>query len=149
MLSFLIDTNVLVYLYDANAPEKHKMAEKILNSLQQFETACLSAQSLAEFTSVALRKLNPPLTPAQAYEQVTLLIELWPILHLTPQIVLEATRGMRDHHLAYYDAQIWACARLNQIPTVLSEDFQDGLTLEGIRFVNPFTEGFDVDVFVS
>jgi len=30
----------------------------------------------------------------------------------------------------------------------ISEDFQDGLTLEGIRFVNPFAEGFEVEEWV-
>jgi predicted nucleic acid-binding protein len=60
-------------------------------------------------------------------------------------IILEAVRGVRDHTLAYYDAQIWASARLNQIPVVFSEDFQDGLTLEGVRFINPFGDGFSIE----
>ena len=29
-------------------------------------------------------------------------------------IVLEALRGVRDHQISYYDAQIWASARLNR-----------------------------------
>jgi predicted nucleic acid-binding protein len=41
-----------------------------------------------------------------------------------------------------WDAQIWATARLNQIPVVLSEDFSDGAVIEGIRIVNPFTVSF-------
>jgi predicted nucleic acid-binding protein len=60
-------------------------------------------------------------------------------------IVLEAGRGARDHGLAYYDAQIWAAARLNQVTTVFSEDFSDGQTLEGVRFVNPFASGFRLE----
>jgi predicted nucleic acid-binding protein len=43
---------------------------------------------------------------------------------------------------AEYDAQIWATARLNQVPVVFSEDFRDGTTLEGVRFVNPFSSEF-------
>ncbi len=38
-----------------------------------------------------------------------------------------------------------AAARLNQIPIVFSEDFQDGQTLEDVRFVNPFAGMFDVE----
>jgi predicted nucleic acid-binding protein len=57
-------------------------------------------------------------------------------------IELEAARGARDHDLAYYEPQIWAAARLNQVATVFSEDFSDGQVLEGVRFVNPFAEGF-------
>ncbi|MCG2740072.1 MAG: hypothetical protein L6300_07505 [Syntrophaceae bacterium] len=36
-----------------------------------------------------------------------------------------------------------AAARLNQIPIVFSEDFQDGQVLEGVRFANPFAGRFD------
>ena len=43
----------------------------------------------------------------------------------------KAARGVRDHALAYYNAQIWAAARLNQVPLVFSEDFQDSLALGG------------------
>jgi len=41
-----------------------------------------------------------------------------PVLDLTPLIVLEATRGACDHKLNYYDAQIWATAKLNQVAVV-------------------------------
>lgn len=63
---------------------------------------------------------------------------------LTPLIVLEAARGVRDHGLSYFDAQLWATARLNQVPLLLSEDFQDGCLLEGVRFLNPLVAGFDL-----
>jgi predicted nucleic acid-binding protein len=40
--------------------------------------------------------------------------------------------------MPFWDAQIWATAKLNQIPQVLSEDFQHGRAVEGVEFVNPF-----------
>jgi len=49
--------------------------------------------------------------------------------------------------LAYYDAQIWAAARLNQIPVVFSEDFNSGSTLEGVQFVNPFASDFVLETW--
>ena len=141
----MIDTNVLVYFYDPNTPDKQKRAEIVLNHLQQAGTGCLSVQNLAEVVSAGMRKLDPPLTPEEAFEQVTMLAESWPVFNLTPMIILEAARGVRDHALAYYDAQIWATARLNQVPVVFSEDFQDGLSLEGVRFINPSGEHFSVE----
>jgi predicted nucleic acid-binding protein len=69
-------------------------------------------------------------------------MRLWPVFDLTPFIVLDAARGVRDYQLSYYDAQIWACARLNQVAVVLSEDFSEGSFLEGVRFVNPFVPDF-------
>ena len=62
-------------------------------------------------------------------------------------IVLEAARGARDHDLAYYNAQIWASARLNQVTVVFSEDFNDGQVLEGVRFVNPFSSKFQLEAW--
>jgi predicted nucleic acid-binding protein len=140
----LVDTNVLVYFYDPNSPQKQREAGAVLDRLLEAGQGRLSVQSLAELINAALRKLDPPLTPPQAMEQVSFFAASWPILDLTPQIILEAARGVRDHTLAYYDAQIWAAARLNQIPVIFSEDFQDGQILEGVRFVNPFKKGFDV-----
>jgi predicted nucleic acid-binding protein len=83
--------------------------------------------------------------PDEALEWASRFARLWPVFDLSQQIVLEAVRGMRDHLLSYYDAQVWAAARLNQVPTVFSEDFQDGMTLEGVKFVNPFAPGFDIN----
>lgn len=40
--------------------------------------------------------------------------------------MLEAVRGVRDHQFEFWDAEIWAVARLNQIAIVLSADFDIG-----------------------
>jgi predicted nucleic acid-binding protein len=138
----LIDTNLLVYLVDQNQPGRQAQAQHVLHQLELTQTGRLSVQNLAEFFSVATRKLAPSLTPGQALHQIGLFARLWPVFELTRLIVLEAGRGVRDHRLSYYDAQIWATARLNQVPTVFSEDFQDGAVLEGVRFVNPFSPSF-------
>jgi predicted nucleic acid-binding protein len=49
------------------------------------------------------------------------------------------------HGLAYWDALVWAAAKLNGVANVLSEDFQDGALIEGVRFRDPFAAGFAVD----
>lgn len=64
---------------------------------------------------------------------------------MTPFIVLEAARGVEAHQLGFWDALIWASAKLNQIPLILSEDFRTGTSLEGVRFLNPLAEDFNID----
>ncbi|MGO8989720.1 MAG: PIN domain-containing protein [bacterium] len=142
MPPILIDTNLLIYLYDPKQPDKQKQSELVLEQLELTRNGRLSVQTLAEFFSVATRKLSPGLTSAQALDQVTLFTRLWPVFDLTPMIVMEAGRGVRDHKLSYYDAQVWATARLNQLSVVFTEDFRDGSILEGVRFVNPFSPKF-------
>ncbi|NWF81900.1 MAG: hypothetical protein HXY37_17935 [Chloroflexi bacterium] len=68
----------------------------------------------------------------------------WTVFDTSALVVLEAARGVRDHHLNYWDAQVWATARLFQLPVVLSEDVAPGATLEGVRFVNPFDAAFQL-----
>jgi predicted nucleic acid-binding protein len=82
------------------------------------------------------------LTSSEATQQVERLMASFPIFDLTPMVVLEAMRGVRDHQLSYYDAPVWATARLNQVPVIFSEDFTANATLEGVRFVNPFASDF-------
>jgi predicted nucleic acid-binding protein len=148
MPPILIDTNLLIYLYDQNQPDKQNQSGRVLEQLELTQTGRLSVQALSEFFSVATRKLSPSLNPAQALDQVTLFTRLWPVFDLTPMIVMEAGRGVRDHKLSYYDAQVWATARLNQVPVVFSEDFRDGSILEGVRFVNPFSPKFVLEKWV-
>jgi predicted nucleic acid-binding protein len=141
----LIDTNLLVYLVDQNDPAKQAQAQAVLAVLELHRAGRLTVQNLAEFVHVAIYKLNPKMTPDEALEWASRFARLWPVFDLTQQIVLEAVRGVRDHLLSYYDAQVWAAARLNQVTTVFSEDFQDGVILEGVKFVNPFAPGFDIN----
>ena len=144
MTGVIVDTNVLVYAYDMNEAEKQERALQVLDTLQAAGTGQLSTQTVAEFFRVVTRESRRLLTVAEATEQVAKLLRAWPILDLTPMIVLEATRGVRDYRLAYWDAQIWATAKLHQIETVFSEDFKSGSVLEGVRFVDPFQAGFKI-----
>jgi predicted nucleic acid-binding protein len=147
MPAILIDTNVLIYVFDQRDQAKQDRAIQVLQHLQLTSSGRLSVQCLAEFCSVATRKLNPLLTHSEAAAQVERFVRAFPVLDLTPMIVIEAARGMRDHSLAYYDAQIWAAARLNQISLIFSEDFNVGSTLEGVSFVNPFASDFVLEAW--
>lgn len=148
MPPILIDTNVLVYMFDQNDPTRQERAIQVLAGLEERSCGRLSVQCLAEFSAVVMRRLRPVMSPAETLDQVELLQRLFPVYDLTPMIILEALRGVRNHQLSYYDAQIWASARLNQVPVVFSEDFSqdpDLQSLEGVHFVNPFRPDFDLD----
>jgi predicted nucleic acid-binding protein len=140
--SVLIDTNVLVYAYDRGEPRKQQRALDVLDRLVRTETGALSTQVLSEWFVTVTRKLQAPLSIADATERLGYLVQAWPVLNLSPMIVLEAARGVRDHQFSFWDAQIWATARLNQITLVLSEDFNVGATVEGVTFANPFADDF-------
>lgn len=139
----LVDTNVLVYAYDPTEAAKQKRAAGVLATLGNLGVGALSAQILGEFFVVATRRIPDPLSPAQAERSVTSYMRSWAICELTGWTVLEAVAGVRRHGLNYWDSLVWATAKLNEISVVLSEDFEDGRILEGVRFLDPFRAGFD------
>lgn len=114
----------------------------VLDRLVRSETGALSTQVLSEWFVTVTRKLKAPLNIADATERLNYLAHVWPVLALSPIIVLEAARGVRNYQFSFWDAQIWATARLNQITLVLSEDFNTGATIEGVTFANPFADNF-------
>lgn len=138
MTTALIDTNVLVYAHDPSDAAKADRALELLDHLQSTGEGGLSAQILAEFYVVAVRGSDPLLTQRDACQQVALFSRSFVVHSLTPMIVLEACRGVADHSLSYWDSQVWAAAKLNQVPVIFSEDFQHNAVLEGVRFINPF-----------
>jgi predicted nucleic acid-binding protein len=141
----LIDTNVLVYASDPAEIVRQEQALRILRQLDVMGMGRLSVQCLAEFMHATTRSRRQLYTWAEALQQLERLVNAFPVFDLTPLIVLEAARGAHEHGLAYYDAQIWAVARLNQVTVVFSEDFSDGRVLEGVRYVNPFGESFHLE----
>lgn len=144
MPGLLVDTNILVYLYDREAPEKQSKSLTVLDRLTQSHLGVVSTQILAEFFWVATRRLADPLTLDEAVASINRYLDTWIVLDVTGQIVREACRGAQVYQLPYWDAQIWAAARLNDIAVILSEDFQDQRIIEGVRSVNPFNPDFDL-----
>src|SRR5439155_2204997 len=56
-----VDTNILVYAYDADAGEKHAVAKEVLVDLWSREAGAVSTQVLQELYVTVTRKLPKPL----------------------------------------------------------------------------------------
>lgn len=137
---FFVDTNILVYAYDSSEPQRQQATLKILDRLAIAGSGVISTQVLAEFfvTVTNERKFSSPLSAIQAYERIQNYLQVWEVVEVTGIIVLEAARGVRDYQFSFWDAQIWATAKLNQVLVVYSENFNVGAAIEGVRFQNPF-----------
>jgi predicted nucleic acid-binding protein len=144
LAAFLVDTNVLVYAYDAGDQSRASRARACIRRLGDARNGAVSAQVLGEFFVVATRRLRPPLTARTAGAIVTNLGRAWPVYDVTGMTVTEAIRAVRQYQLQYWDALIWATAKLHGVPNVLTEDLPSGSLVEGVRFKNPFETGFDL-----
>ncbi len=145
----LIDTNVLVYTIDTDEEEKCHSAQALLRILEIKEVGALCAQVLGEHHSVVARRFGHTHGRGEATAATERWAHAFPVYDTTLRVVLEALRATIRYQMPYYDAQIWAVARVNHIPLVLSEDFTDGAVIEGVRFANPFAEGFDPEAALA
>lgn len=144
MSRVLLDANVLVYAQDKREVEKQRTAVDVLSRLVPSGLVVVSTQVLGEFYAISTRKIPRPLSDEEAAVVVAGLIEAADVLAVTSLVIEEAMKAVRVHRLHYWDAQLWATARLNSIEVILTEDFEDGRVLEGVRFVDPFADGFSL-----
>jgi predicted nucleic acid-binding protein len=139
MISF--DTNILFYATDPCALEKRSVARNLFARGVRSANAVLLLQTLGEFSHVALRKKAMPA------DEVLPLIGAWhsllPVHAAEESDLVPALEAVRDHGLPFWDAMLWASARRLGVRHLLTEDFQDGRVLEGVRFVNPFSPAND------
>ena len=134
-----LDTNILVYLYDADAPEKQECARGRFEEVASAGRVLLSTQVLQEFYVGVTRKLAVPLDPKDAEDVVRQLSKL-PVVPTDADRVLSAIRRSRRHRLSFWDALIVECALAGGGTRLLSEDLQAGRIIEGLTVENPFSE---------
>lgn len=132
---FSVDTNVLVYAVDTGAGEKHYRAQRVIETLLERDCV-LTLQSLAEFYFTVTRKGK--LEADVARIQVEGWQTLFSVVSAKPATLGRAIEVARMHHLSFWDAMLWATAREAGVTVLLSEDFQDGQVLDGVRIINPF-----------
>ena len=141
---FFVDTNVIAYAYDVREDGRRERAQEVLATLYAAGTAAISTQVLSELYSTMTRPRSLNLPQDVAEKSVLNYLRSWRVFDVRPMHVLEAMRGVREHKLSYYDALIWATARLNGVPFLLSEDGQDRQYLDGVRILNPLASDFDL-----
>lgn len=139
------DTNILVYASDSRDPLKRDRARDVLLALAESHKGVVTAQVLGEYFDVVTRKAAIRLDPVTAALRVAEYRRDFVVLATTADVVEEAARGVCAYRFTYYDAQIWAAARLAGVKVVLTEDFEDGREAEGVRFMDPFTPSFDIE----
>jgi predicted nucleic acid-binding protein len=144
MSAVVIDTNVLVYADDRAEPAKRAVARRLIEELEVRRLGVITTQVLGEYLSVVIRRGRSPQSLDTAQAGLERYAATMSVLEMRVPVVFEAARAVRRYGLSYYDAQIWASARLAGIELVLSEDFASGTEIEGVRFVDPFAEGFSL-----
>jgi predicted nucleic acid-binding protein len=134
-----VDTNVLVYLFDRDAPTKQKTARTILEIEGPAGRIVISTQVLQEFYVSVTRKLAKPLSEQEAESAVRDLATL-DVVQVDVDMVVRSIATARAHHLSLWDALIIEAAQSRGCRRVLSEDLQYGRQFGALTIENPFKQ---------
>jgi predicted nucleic acid-binding protein len=135
-VTICFDTNVLAYAIDATAGRRHAQALEIVRAVTASREAVLILQTAAEFYAVATRKLET--TPDDARSFLARFRAVLPVHGATEPDLDKAMAATEHHGMSFWDALLWATADRIGVRHLLSEDYQDGRTLGGVTFVDPF-----------
>lgn len=131
-----LDTNVLVYAYDASNAKKQRVAQDLVRRAVAGEIA-ISSQVLAEFAATLLHRVSPAVSPEDV---LALLDALGPIKMVAAdaEIVRRAVEARASYDLHFYDGMIVAAAERAGCGRIWSEDLNDGQKYFGATVSNPF-----------
>ena len=126
----LLDTNVLVYSVNADAPQHQASRAVVQAALDQRIAAVLVPQVLLEFLAVVSspRRVANPLDAEQAWEQVSLLRSHLPVLDLRPSALsavgdLMISSGRTGRQV--FDLFLVAQMRSHEVATICTHNTSD------------------------
>jgi predicted nucleic acid-binding protein len=143
-VAFLVDTNVLVYRFDARYSEKQRIARDVLQRGLKDDSARIPHQALVEFVSVVTRTRvgsDSLLSLDEARHEVGELMAQFPILYPNAAIVHSALLAAGAYRISWFDAHLWAYAEHYGLEEIISEDFEHGRLYGSVRVRNPFRRG--------
>lgn len=130
-----LDTNVVVYLYSGDEPEKRAVALALIEQ----NNSIVSTQVLSELANTLSRKFGLPFdVVAQAVAEVRDACAVVPVM---PDTIMQALALAQKYRYSYYDSLILAAALSAGCETLVTEDMQHGQVVESVLTIrNPFAK---------
>ena len=138
---FFIDSNVLVYAFDASEPKKQAVARKLLKDCFGGK-ACIavSTQALSEFFVTVTGKMQNPLDGETAGKIVKNFLKFKRVktLIVSPSTLAAAIQTANFTKRHFWDCLIAETMKENKIFAILTENSKDFEKIQGITVINPF-----------
>lgn len=130
-----LDTNILVYAYDRDAPAKREIAIAMVEEgWNRLGETAVSVQVLQEL-HVNLERRG---VAREEAGQIVADFAVWPVVENTLQLLLTALDEQVRWRLSLWDALILAAARAAGASELFTEDLSHGQDYGGVRVINPF-----------
>jgi len=132
-----LDTNIVIYSYSEDEPEKQEIANDILE--QYNNQIIISNQVINELSNTLFRKFK--LNEDEVRKTVLELNDNFPIVNFNLQTQLKGIELKGKYKLQFYDSMILATALENGCNIVFSEDMQHNQVIENqLTIINPFKD---------
>ncbi|MBO9613982.1 MAG: PIN domain-containing protein [Dyadobacter sp.] len=129
-----LDTNVLLYLYDANDHTKRRVSESIVAS-----SPIISTQVVSEFINVTKRVLKLP--KQEILYKCNLVFDRCQIISIDQEILNHSYYILKKYDFQIFDSIIISSTLAANCNTLYSEDLQHSQLIEGkLTIINPFLE---------
>jgi len=133
-----VDTNVLLYAFDAREPAKRKVARVLLRSLSSGGETSLLWQNLGEFLARLHRWRSQGWIDADRLQKnLAWVRRLFPIVMPVQAVLDRALTLMKSHTLSHWDAMLVAACVEANIDTLYTEDMGAPRKIESVTLVNP------------
>ena len=132
---YFLDTNVLVYAFDPEHPDKQARARGLMVDEAPW---VISWQVVQEFCSVALHRFETPLDPPYLSDLLELLLIPHCTVYPTHSIWTAALKVREITQYRFYDALVVASAIESGAPVLYSEDLQHEREMGPLRILDPF-----------
>jgi predicted nucleic acid-binding protein len=134
-----LDTNVLVYLYDRDSPEKRARSISILEQGRESFRLVISTQVLQEFYVTVARKLSKDISEAEILLAMHKL-RGFATIQINIPLIFDAIDLGKRFQLSFWDALITQAALVAGCTRLLTEDLQHGLRIGNLTIENPFLD---------
>ncbi|MCZ7639328.1 MAG: PIN domain-containing protein [Verrucomicrobia bacterium] len=133
--SRFLDTNILLYAYDLDAPAKRAAALRLVEGgwTAPGQTA-ISVQVLQE---LHVNLVKRGVSQSEATRIVRDFAD-WPVVDNTLELLEAALDEQARWKISLWDSLILAAARASGASELITEDLSHGQTYGGVRAVNPF-----------
>lgn len=130
-----LDTNILLYAYDLDAPAKREVAFRLVEQgWSSPGTIAISVQVLQELC-VNLEKRRVSRADAA---QIIRDFSQWPVVDNSLELLHAALDEQARWQISLWDALILAAARASGASELVTEDLNHGQDYGGVRAINPF-----------
>jgi predicted nucleic acid-binding protein len=134
MTRVALDSNVLIYAELEPESEKGTRAANLI--LRAARDGVIPAQVLGEYLRFVQRRM--PTAFAEAIRQASIYQTLFLTPATTSAIIDKACSLARDHRLRLWDCVVCAASVDAGAKVLMTEDMQDGRSIDGLRLMNPF-----------